>query len=53
MKLHTNSENFIKIVQGIHPWGRLYSNILVKFSVLGIPTQPLHKWGWYLAWMSW
>jgi len=39
MKIHTNAENFVKVVQGIPPFGALTTRNWVKCQ-FGGPTTP-------------
>jgi len=45
MKLPTIRENFVKIVQRVCRCDALVFHKLVKFSVWGPHTPPLHRWG--------
>ena len=45
MKLPTIRENFVKIVQRVCRCDALVFHKLVKFSVWGPHTPPLHQWG--------
>ena len=47
----TNSENFVNIVQGIHPYAAFIFWNSIKFSVLGL-CPHLVLMGWNLAWRN-